>query len=181
MSLKEGEDPVIWSEVPGIGSVFTWTDPHAQSWSGMESYQLAALGQQGSGWVASQAGLQEPLHPKKPFPQGSHEQQGHPQPGDRHLLWTRARAGATPPMNRPSEPPLPQHNRNERCRDEGCIHFKQGNFHLKCCLESNPPQQHFVPLTRVYQFLLTTVSWLRDKKAQFHWYYILYLQTDYGD
>lgn len=116
MCLKEGEDPVIWSEVPGIGSVFTWTEAHAWSWSGMESSQLAALGQQSSGWGASQAGLQEPLHPKKPFPQGSLEQWGHPQPGDGNLLQTRVRAGADPPVNRPSEPSLSQHNRNERCR-----------------------------------------------------------------
>lgn len=170
MCLKEGEDPVIWSVVPGIGSVFARTEPHAQSWSGVESSQLAALGQQGSGSDASQAGLQELFHSKTLHscraPMSSEDTQSQVQepPAD------KSQSRSWPSVMRPFEPPLPQRNRNQRRRDEGWIHFKQGNFHLKCWLESNPPQQHFVPLTSVYQFLLTRVSWLRDKKAQPHWY-----------
>lgn len=88
-----------------------------------------------------------------------------------------------PPANRPFESSLLQCKRKERRRDEKHIHFKQGNFHLKCCLrvKSSPAAALFSPLSSVYQFLLTTVSWLRDKQAQLHWYYILQLQTDHGD
>lgn len=168
-------------EYPGYSWCLCGQIPHDQCWSDVEGSRLADVGWESRGWGASELRMHKPLHPKPPFLQGSHKWWGHLQPRGGNLLQTRE---ANTPANRPWEWVSLRSCSVKEIKEMRNVSTSNGEISIwsAVCLESNPSQQqHFFPLSSVYQFLLTTVSWLQEKQAQLRWYYILQLQTDHGD
>lgn len=176
ISLKEGEDPVIWSISDTLG-VYVGRSPVLARRGGLLPCRRGAGGQRLS------------CFPSRPSPA--------PSPHSHHFFRAPTSGEGTcgPVVEtfcRGVELILPQTDpASPRSRgvkemkgvEKKNVSTSNREISIWSAVSSQilPSSSTFFPLSSVYQFLLTTVSWLRDKQAQLHWYYILQLQTDHGD